>query len=105
MGGDHQYRVSGVYLYSTRHIALGKMKQWEVPVQFPRLGFEFVASAHRGISCDAIYSSLYSILRVYKDDFRVAMWLRAGAVIRLGIGIAQGRVACLPVKPSSGAKV
>lgn len=67
--GDDQYRVAGLHFIGARHLALTNMELLELFVQFPGLGLEFVASAHGGISGEAIYSSLYSIYCVHKEDF------------------------------------
>jgi hypothetical protein len=69
-GDDHQHRVGWVHFPGAGHVALLKMKLRKLPVQCPGLCLEFVASAHGGISSEAIYSSLYSIYRVHKDNSR-----------------------------------
>ena len=66
--GDHQHGVGRVDFPGLGHLALAQMKLREMPVQRPGFSLEFVASAHGGISSDAIYSSLYSINRVHKND-------------------------------------
>ena len=66
--GDDQYWIAGLHFVGAGHFALANMQLLELLVQFPGLGLEFVASTHGGISGETIYSSLYSISGVHKED-------------------------------------